>query len=205
MNLSFTRPDTPDQPVLARNNPFRVERVLGIRYRFAGSGWTDLLRDLEALDYRAAIVGRHGSGKTTLLEDLGRNLAGSGVRVKSLFLNEDLPVAGGEIATLLSGLTEDDVVLVDGADLMGWFGWLRFKFACRTARGLVIAAHREGMLPTLVQCRTSPELLSEIIADLLGFRDPSLESRVPELYRRHNGNIREAIRELYDEYSRGPA
>jgi hypothetical protein len=56
--------------VKARDNPFAVERVLGIHYRPQDGTWDDLLARLTALDYRAAIVGGHGTGKSTLLDDL---------------------------------------------------------------------------------------------------------------------------------------
>lgn len=187
--------------MLARDNPFRVERVMSARYRFLDTNWAACLEHLADLSYRAAITGPHGSGKTTLLEDIGSHLRESGTPVKSLFLNEDRPVDRVQVARLLGSLCADDVVLVDGADLLGRFAWLHFKRACGKARGLIIAAHREGMLPTLIRCRTTPELLSGIVADLLGRRDEQVEACLPGLFREHRGNLRDVIRALYDEYA----
>ena len=56
-----------------------------------------------------------------------------------------------------------------------------------------MTARREGLLPTLYRSQTSPSLLSRIVAAL----DEGLTS--PEdLFRRHRGNLRTALRELYD-------
>ncbi len=79
--------------MLARDNPFAVQRVLTIRYRFLDGSWGDLLERLAALGFRAALVGPHGHGKTTLLEDLGARLDGRGFRVR----NGD-PAPGGAAA-----------------------------------------------------------------------------------------------------------
>ena len=71
----------------ARDNPFRTERILEIRYRPQGCSWDDLLRRLAGMDYRAAIVGPEGSGKTTLLEDLEPRLRALGLGVRMLRLD----------------------------------------------------------------------------------------------------------------------
>jgi hypothetical protein len=58
--------------------------------------------------------------------------------------------------------------------------------------------HRPGRLPTLWECRTSSRVLSDIMAELLvGYRlsppaDPA------DLFWKHEGNLREALRECYD-------
>ena len=137
--------------------------------RYRGCDWDALLSRLAALSYRAAIIGPEGSGKTTLLEDLGVRLAASGV---------------------------SDVALVDGADLLGAREWRRLQ---AQRRRLIVTSHRAGLLPTLIACSTTPELLADIARDLAG---NSLEPRrVQELFRRHGGNVREALRELYESYA----
>ncbi len=70
------------------------------------------------------------------------------------------------------------------------------RFRTRRAGGLVITSHRPGLLPTLYECETSPELLAGIVEELAG---EELDSE--EVLARHRGNIRDALRELYDRWA----
>jgi hypothetical protein len=186
--------------VLARENPFAVQRVLEIRYRLAGITWDELLNRLAALRFRAALVGPHGHGKTTLLEDLGERLAGRGFRVRSVTLHEgERRLATPQRRELFGGLDPSDILLLDGAEQLGRLSWLEVRTRTRGAGGLVITSHRPGLLPTLHECRTTPELLTGIVRDLLG---PEADGpQVEELFARHQGNVREALRDLYDRYA----
>lgn len=177
--------------MLARENPFAVHRVLKVRYRLTGLTWEELMMRLEALRYRAAIVGEEGRGKTTLLEDLEPRLAAIGFRVLRAKLGAELPRVGPR-----------DCVLFDGADLLSPVGWLRLRRTSRRAGGLLVTAHREGLLPTLVRCETTPALLAGIACHLAG--EGAGVARIPpaeKLFARHGGNVRTALRELYDVFS----
>lgn len=82
---------------------------------------------------------------------------------------------------------------------MGRLAWLRFRRRARKAAGLVITSHRPGMLPTLIDCSTTPELLDGIIVDLLGKDYGDRREGLPRrLLEKHEGNVRNALRELYD-------
>ena len=70
------------------------------------------------------------------------------------------------------------------------------RFRTRRAGGLVITSHRPGLLPTLFECETSPELLAGIVGELAGS-----EVEAGELWARHRGNVRDALRELYDQWA----
>lgn len=185
----------------ARDNPFSSDRVLRVRYRPQGETWDDILRRLSTLHYRAALVGPHGTGKTTLLEDLAPHLAAQGFSIRQAFLNEDTPLAAKTIDQVLTNLTPRDILLLDGADHLPWWTWRRFRRHTANAGGLIITSHREGMLPTLVRTQTSEPLLREIVAELLGDRAAEVAPRLPALLAAHHGNLREAIRELYDLYA----
>jgi hypothetical protein len=65
----------------------------------------------------------------------------------------------------------------------------------RRARGLVITSHRTGLLPTLVECETSVPLLRAILDDL---HPEHVGDSAEDLFTRHRGNVRDALRELYD-------
>jgi hypothetical protein len=183
----------------AADNPFAVHRVLRQRYRLSESAWTGLLERLARLGWRGALAGPKGSGKTTLLEDLGERLTKRGLRTYLLSLHDDR-------RALPSGMPRfgaSDIVLCDGAEQLTSVDWWRLRLATSGARGLVITAHTSPRLPILFRCSTSPELLRDIIA-CLGVALSAGECAT--LHAAHAGNVREAIRELYDtaRWWRGP-
>lgn len=187
----------------ARDNPFRSERILALRYRLSEDGWNDLLSRLESLKRRAAIVGPKGSGKTTLLEDLAPRLAARGWTPRPLRLDEEHPKFDGRfLEDFVASLGPRDVILFDGAEQLGFLDWRRFERRTRSAGGLILTLHRPGRLPTLLETRTSPELLDALVAQLLGPEDREQGPASRELYARHAGNLREALREFYDRFAR---
>lgn len=189
----------------ARENPFKTDSVLGVRYRLRDRSWDDLFERLKKLNYRAAIVGPHGTGKTTLLEDMEPRLVALGFRVIHLRLDrETRSFERLFLRQLFATLSERDVLLFDGAEQMSRMGWQRFKIRSKRAAGLIITSHRRGMLPTLIECATSSELLSEIIRELLGDearRELPDKLHANKLHTKHDGNLRDALREMYDLYA----
>jgi hypothetical protein len=187
--------------VRARDNPFRTDRVLAVRYRLPG-GWDALLARFEALGRRAAIVGPHGSGKTTLLEDLAPRLPAAGFQARPLRLDTETPrFEPGFIEGFAASLGAHDVILFDGAEQLGPFAWSRFERATRTAGGLLITTHHRGRLPTLIDTVTTPELLDGLVEQILGDRASEVRPWVAGLFEKHQGNLRDALRELYDRYA----
>lgn len=187
----------------ARDNPFASDRVLAVRYRLSGTTWEELLARLEALRHRAALVGPEGAGKTTLLEDLAPRLEARGLRVHLVQLREGerrLPVGDRALPRRLG---PRDLVLLDGADALTRPAWLALRLRTRAAGGLVVTSHRPGLLPTLHRCATTPELLAGIVRDLLGGEEagPGPQELSARMYARHGGNLRDALRELYDDWA----
>lgn len=189
----------------ARENPFKTDSVLGVRYRLRDRSWDDLFERLKKLNYRAAIVGPHGTGKTTLLEDMEPRLVALGFRVIHLRLDRETSKFEREfLRELFATLSERDVLLFDGAEQMSRMRWQRFKIRSKRAAGLIITSHRRGMLPTLIECATSSELLREIIRELLGGearRELPDKLHMNKLHTKHDGNLRDALREMYDLYA----
>jgi hypothetical protein len=186
----------------ARENPFATDRVLRVRYRPQGWTWQQLLARLESMSYRGAIVGPEGRGKTTLLEDLGERLAETGFGVRPLRLTRESPAFDGAfVRDSLRSLSARDVILFDGAEQLGRLAWWRFVRGSRSARGLVITSHRPGLLPTLVRCETSAPLLRGIVQDL---HPGGAGAGAEDLFARHRGNVRDALRELYDTCADAP-
>ena len=187
----------------AKDNPFRAERVQSVRFRFDSveNGFTlpDLLARLEAMQWRGAIVGPQGSGKTTLLEELEPHFAARNWQICRLRLSREEPrFAPGLLDELSARLTSQHMILLDGAEQLNGFTWRRFERLSRRAAGLIITSHRTGLLPTLVQCHTSPQLLRDILDELLGDDAARWHDEVNELWTRHQGNLRSALRQLYD-------
>lgn len=179
----------------ARDNPFSSERVLRVRYQPQGWTWAELLNRLRAFQFRAAIVGPKGSGKTTLLEDLAGVLSDRGYVTRHCQLTtENRPFRAADWRRITRHLGPRDIVLLDGCEQLTWIHWHRFRLATRCAGGLIITTHFPGRLPTLVRTTTSPALLAQIVRDLAG----KVPADPEELYVRHGGDLREAIRELYD-------
>jgi hypothetical protein len=197
----------------ARENPFAMWRLERVRYRFAESGgrrvddWTELLRRFDGLDRRAALVGAHGSGKTTLLEEFGDHWEREGFRVFRFRLTaEQRALSAGQAASLSAGqghgVGARDVVLLDGAEQLSWWSWRTFVHRTRAAGGLLITTHRSGRLPTLYECRTSPPLLAELATELAPEAHWPHPGACDELFYRHHGNLRDALRDLYDIWAR---
>ena len=184
--------------MLARDNPFAVHRVLRVRYRMPEGGWDSLLARLEALGHRGAIVGLHGRGKTTLLEDFAEKLRSRGLRVRSIRIPGGARELSADQERSLAEWNAGELLALDSAGALSYRAWRRVRQATRSAAGLVVTFHRPALLPTLVELRTTPGLLADIVCELAG-RD--LAARLPpadELFARHAGNLRAALRELYD-------
>ena len=188
--------------IRARDNPFAADRVLRVRYRPQGWTWDGLLERLAAMNYRGAIVGPEGRGKTTLLEDLAGRLVAAGHAVKHLRLTRERPAFDrGGLAAFFAGVSGREIILFDGAEQMGRLAWWDFLRRSRRAGGLVITSHRPGLLPTLVECRTSAGLLADIVRQLLPAAGGEELPPAQSLYDRHGGNVRDALREFYDRYA----
>jgi hypothetical protein len=184
--------------VLARENPFAVHRVLRVRYRMAEEQWAALEERLAAAGGRGAIVGLPGRGKTTLLEDLAARWTARGLGVLALGRPGGRRDLSARQKDLLAGLRPGELVTLDSAETLSPGARRRLLAATRPAAGLVVATHPPARLPVVAAPETTPELLADIVEDLAG---ADLAARLPpagELFARHGGNVRTALRELYD-------
>lgn len=187
----------------AKDNPFSTDRVLRQRYRFSGVTSSSLHARLRLFHYRAALVGLHGSGKTTLIEDLAQQLETVGWQVHLLRLSEEVRApCGPHFRGWTKQLSKRDFVLLDGAEQLSWWRWQSFRVATRHAGGMIVTTHLPGRLPTLHRCETSPGLLVQLTAAL---GEPLSLDEAAELHTRYSGNLREALRELYERAALRPS
>ncbi len=186
----------------ACDNPFRSECVEALTYRGTGFSWSVLLERLAVGHGLGAIRGANGSGKTTLLGELGVRLSAEGYCVRRLRPDlESRALAREQVRRFAVDCGPDTALLLDGADRVGPLEWLALRRTARPAGVLVMTTHREGRLPTLHRCATSPELLADLIGDLV---PPGLLTEdVDALFSRQQGNVRTALRELYDRAAAG--
>lgn len=190
----------------ARDNPFATVRTERLSFRLPGLTWEELLNRFDHLGRRAALVGSKGSGKTTLLGQIEARLRQRGFETVRLQLTETRNrFPPGLLVDLAATMTSRHVVLLDGAEQLGYWRWLAFKRCFRRATGLLVSAHRPGLLPTLLECRTSPALLAGLVEELLNGESRISDADADARFERHRGNLREALRELYDELSLEPA
>ena len=162
----------------------------------------ELLGRLERLGGRGALVAPDGHGKSTLLDALAKRLTDTGHTLRRLTASRDRPLPRRDLRAFRHRVGGGDALLLDGAGHLGPWRWWRVRRVARRAAVLVVTLHRPGRLPTLAVCTTSPQLLGELIDELLAAADPTLDlpelPSATELHARHAGNVRNALRELYD-------
>ena len=186
----------------ARDNPFATEHLQKIRYHFSNHSLTSLLNRFDVLNRRAAIVGPQGHGKTTLQKELAEAIPS--VRTYWIRLREgDRKIPRTVQDELFSQAEKYDLICIDGAEQLSWWNWKKFLRQLGKGQGCLITSHRAGLLPTLMECKTSLSLLSDLVTELASAPDAAQQKELEAIYNRHRGDIRQSIRELYDRCSNG--
>ncbi|MCB0330771.1 MAG: ATP-binding protein [Bdellovibrionales bacterium] len=180
----------------AAENPFRVSQLESLPFLFLSGTRETLLAKFAHHDCRGAIVGPHGSGKTTLLEELFQHFSVLGDEVCLVRLNDQKRCLSEDEREAISLA---DTILLDGAEQFSVISWRWFLLRLRKNQRLIITTHQEGWLPTVYECRTTPELFYDIVRKLDPTRISSASS-CADLLARHHGNIRQALFTLYDEH-----
>jgi len=184
--------------IAARDNPFRSACVESLAFHYATDDLHAILTRLEGIGRRGILVGAEGTGKTTLLETLARHSAQQGRSVVWLRLRRD-PLENQErldqfFATTVAG----SLVCIDGLEQLGWWMWRRVQRHSAEAAYVIATSHRPGRLPILRRHETSPQMLAQLIHELAC--ESTVDAEV--LWRRHRGNVRLCLRDLYDHQAR---
>ncbi|MBA3700185.1 MAG: hypothetical protein H0W78_15150 [Planctomycetes bacterium] len=193
--------------LLARENPFRMQRIEALRYRLDAAGWQQLLTRFAANRWRGVLVGPHGSGKTTLREEIEARLRANGWQVRALVIGDGDVLRWSMLMDLITGAGERTLLSIDGLDRLGTVLWWRLRRAAREVGGILATSHVPGRLPTLHHHQTSASLLSELVHGLMadhGDDHAWIDQRCDELFARHHGDVRACLRSLYDDVGDQP-
>jgi hypothetical protein len=179
------------------HNPFASDRIGALRFRFPeGDDWERLLTRLQPTSWRGAVIGPHGSGKTTLLTEIEPRLIERGFYPRRVtFSAQGNTAERQESISSIASLRAPDFLLLDGAEQLTTRQWLSIQSGAVACAGCLITQHRQGRLPTIMECGVTPELLNELVHELCGAWLP--EGEAPRLLARHQGNIRKCLNELY--------
>jgi hypothetical protein len=182
----------------ARNNPFSTGRTTNLPYIFSdGNCIEDLCRKFGELNYRGAIVGPKGCGKSTLMREMRDVLSQENI-IHYVYVNDSEPLARNEQKRIEAALCPGSIVLLDGADMLGYRQWKCFKReVCKCAKGMLIISHKSGLLPTLIECSGDLTVFKRFAAELLPYHQFD-ESFLNSVYDKCKGNIRACFRILYD-------
>jgi energy-coupling factor transporter ATP-binding protein EcfA2 len=183
--------------VSAANNPLRMDRLERIPFRFQIGDWQQHLKRLKQLKFRVAIVGKKGSGKTTLLEQLQG-------RINQHLVQLPLDKTQHEqlLATAVEASRNGKVVLLDGIERLTFWQRRKIYSATKSGPGLIVVVHRPCKLPTWVHCRTNPELMDSMLLEL-DLDQTVYRSAGRDAFQQAGGNIRDALRLLYDQFADG--
>jgi len=150
---------------------------------------------------RSALEGPHGRGKSTVLLALVQELsaAGAAVEVVRVRVPRDAATALCVLATAPRGT----MICIDGWERLGRSGALLAGLLARwRALGLVVTAHGRTGLPVLARCESTPELLAAIVDRLPSHHGLIDRQDMADAHRRHDGDLREALYDLYDRFER---
>jgi hypothetical protein len=190
---------------MAMENPFCTRRTKpgAISYLFSSNeDMVSIINRLRENKWRGAIVGPHGCGKTTLLGEIAAYLPSIG-HVSAMFVLHDgqrrMPDGWRDKIDAVS--TEQALIaIVDGYEQLSRLSRFLLKRYCsRSHIGLLVTAHRQTDIKTIHHVMPTVETANRIVALLL--RDTRIafpSELVNSIYKKHGGNIREVLFELYD-------
>lgn len=185
----------------ACDNPLTVERVNAIPFRFQSHDWDYHFDRLASLKFRAAIVGQMGSGKSTLLRQLDRQLNERQYATHFVFLPQRPFDFRSMIENAVAESVRGRILLVDGMERLGYIQRRKFIWQTRNA-GLIVTSHQPCRLPTWIHSQTTPQLMSQVLR-ALGLEQPEIVAAGQTSFDAANGNVRDALRDLYDQFASG--
>jgi hypothetical protein len=186
-------------------NPFCAARLRPGTIDFVfepGKTLEQLVDVLEANAWHGQITGNHGTGKSTLLAALTPAIEGRGRAVRSITLPAGQRHLPRNFFRWLRRPARLGVAAVDSIEQLHPWNRLLLKRFCRThGAGLVVASHRRAGLPRLYETAVDEERAWSVVQRLQSGFSPRIEIEDLRLrLDRHEGNLREALFDLYDLY-----
>ncbi len=196
---------TPDRSPQS-DNPFSAGRIRPGAMPFlpaSGQAIDSLLRRLRENGWWGQIVGGHGTGKSSLLCALLPAVRQAGREPLLVELHDGQRRLPGGLRSI-ARLRSPAVLLVDGYEQLARWNRFRLKQFCRRrGLGLLVTVHRPAGLPELFRMVVDVEQAWRIAAQLQAPYRPLVSRQdVAECLCRHDGNLREALFDLYDLYQR---
>jgi len=145
----------------------------------------------------SVIEGPHGRGKTTLVRALLAAAAGR----ETSFVQVRSRASAWQAIAAVAAARPGQIVAVDGWEQLPWGGGLVIAALARWRRAAVIAtAHGPVGLPVLARCESSPAVIAAVIARLPDHGGIISPADVEEAFRHRQGNVRDALADLYDRF-----
>ena len=185
-------------------NPFAVRHVQpgAAPYLFPdGLDAAAMVRRFAALGWRAAVIGPHGSGKSALLATLLPALLAVGRPPWQIALHDGRRTLPAAAWRALHVLAPGAVVVIDGYEQLGWPARMRVRWLRRRrGHGLLVTAHGPVGLPVLLRTEVTPGVARRLIERLRPGSPAPMEAELSARLRRRQGNFREVLFDMYDEY-----
>jgi hypothetical protein len=191
----------------SKSNPFstRFTRPGQLQYRLpAGQSLKHLVDVLEDHGWRGQIIGPHGSGKSTLLARLRPEFETAGRTTWSVCLRDRQRSLPGSWVQDTSG-ARANLLIIDGYEQLSHWQRLLVRWQCRRRGwGLLVTAHADVGLPTILTTKVDLEAACDVVAQLTaGLPTRISDAVVAEHFHAAGGNLRETLFRLYDVWERG--
>jgi len=168
-----------------------------------GQSAATLIDELRRGEWRGQIIGPHGTGKSTLLATLIPALEQAGRSPNLVVLRDGQRRLPPE--TLVKLGKHAPLLIVDGYEQLSWISRWRLKRRCRRLGcGLIVTAHRDVGLTTIYRTSGDSHTARRVVEQLLSGNEssPLDATELADAWRRHRGNLREMLFDLYDVYER---
>ncbi|BAM03166.1 hypothetical protein [Phycisphaera mikurensis] len=180
--------------VPARENPYRVDRLDGLRFvaHEPGVSAEEVVQRFRTRGWRGSIVGPHGSGKSTLLRELGDAAAAEGAALWRPFVNRSTPWRSRRIEPPAAST----VWAIDGWCHLPPTRRRRLRRLARARDAAILGtAHACGWgLPVVHRTRSTPAVLAALRAQL----GDAAGGGEAELLAASSEGVRGALLALYD-------